>query len=220
MKKKKKGCFAAAGFMMIFVFVIASFLMVLLFSNHDLLKKLPFDTKSIVLERLTDYKPLVEDELDEQGLSNYTSLILGMMYQESKGKGSDPMQSSESLGLKRNEIQDPQLSIKQGIKQFTLMYKTGKDKGVDLETIIQSYNMGAGYIDFVAEHGGTHTEELAKQYSEQQVEKNPELYTCGGNKNNFRYPYCYGDYTYAEKVKEKTKTVEESLNVTTLETLE
>lgn len=93
------------------------------------------------------------------------------MYQESKGKGNDPMQSSESLGLKRNEITDPQLSVKQGIKQFTLMYKTGKEKGVDLDTIIQSYNMGAGYIDFVAEHGGTHTEELAKQYSEQQVKK-------------------------------------------------
>ncbi|MCY8213058.1 lysozyme family protein, partial [Bacillus spizizenii] len=52
----------------------------------------------------------------------------------------------ESLGLKRNEITDPQLSVKQGIKQFTLMYKTGKEKGVDLDTIIQSYNMGAGYI--------------------------------------------------------------------------
>ncbi|MCY9043433.1 lysozyme family protein, partial [Bacillus inaquosorum] len=160
MKKKRKGCFAAAGFMMIFVFVIASFLLVLLFFNRDLIKKLPIDTKTIVLERLTDYKPLVEDELENQGLSNYTSLILGMMYQESKGKGNDPMQSSESLGLKRNEITDPQLSVKQGI-----MYKSGKEKGVDLDTIIQSYNMGAGYIDFVAEHGGTHTEELAKQYS-------------------------------------------------------
>lgn len=141
------------------------------FFNRDLIKKLPIDTKTIVLERLTDYKPLVEEELESQGLSNYTSLILGMMYQESKGKGNDPMQSSESLGLKRNEITDPQLSVKQGIKQFTLMYKTGKEKGVDLDTIIQSYNMGAGYIDFVAEHGGTHTEELAKQYSEQQVKK-------------------------------------------------
>ena len=51
------------------------------------------------------------------------------------------------------------------------MYQTGKKKGVDLDTIIQSYNMGAGYIDFVAEHGGSHTEELAKQYSEQQVKR-------------------------------------------------
>ncbi len=51
-----------------------------------------------------------------------------MIYQESKGRGNDPMQSSESLGLKRNEIKNPQTSIKQGIKQFTLMYQTGKKK--------------------------------------------------------------------------------------------
>ncbi|MCY9405807.1 lysozyme family protein, partial [Bacillus spizizenii] len=80
MKKKRKGCFAATGFMMIFVFVIVSLLLVMLFFNRDLIKKLPIDTKTIVLERLTDYKPLVEDELEHQGLPNYTSLILGMMY--------------------------------------------------------------------------------------------------------------------------------------------
>lgn len=218
-EEKEKRLFRCYGFYDDFCLCHRLFIIGHAFFNRDLIKKLPIDTKTIVLERLTDYKPLVEDELEHQGLPNYTSLILGMMYQESKGKGNDPMQSSESLGLKRNEITDPQLSVKQGIKQFTLMYKTGKEKGVDLDTIIQSYNMGAGYIDFVAEHGGTHTEELAKQYSEQQV-KNPDLYTCGGNVNNFRYPYCYGDYTYAEKVKEKTKTVEESLQVATLETME
>ena len=38
------------------------------------------------------------------------------MYQESRGEGNDPMQSSESLGLKPNEIQETSLSIKQGVK--------------------------------------------------------------------------------------------------------
>ncbi len=126
--EKEKGCFAAAGLMMICVFVMVSFFLILLFSNNEWLKSLPFDVKPIVLERLTDYKPLVEDELDEKGLTKYTSLVLGMIYQESKGRGNDPMQSSESLGLKRNEIKNPQTSIKQGIKQFTLMYQTGKKK--------------------------------------------------------------------------------------------
>lgn len=84
MEKKKKGCFAAAGLMMICVFVMVSFFLILLFSNNELLKSLPFDVKPIVLERLTDYKPLVEDELDEKGLTKYTSLVLGMIYQESK----------------------------------------------------------------------------------------------------------------------------------------
>ena len=35
------------------------------------------------------------------------------------------------------------------------------------------------------------------------VDRNPAMYTCGGNKNNFRYPYCYGDFKYATKVNEK-----------------
>ena len=43
------------------------------------------------------------------------------------------------------------------------------------------------------------------------VDQNPEMYTCGGNKNNFRYPYCYGDFTYATKVNEKAKLIEELL---------
>ncbi|BBP90048.1 hypothetical protein BsIDN1_36660 [Bacillus safensis] len=92
------------------------------------LKKLPIDTESIVLSRLDDYKPLVETELRDQDLDQYTGLILGMMYQESKGRGGDPMQASESLGLKRNEINDPEKSIKQGVHHFSTMYKHGKKK--------------------------------------------------------------------------------------------
>ncbi|MGE6629765.1 lysozyme family protein [Bacillus sp. NPDC077027] len=212
MKKRKTGCFAISGCFTIFLFVFISAAVLISFHQKEI-KKLPIDTETIVLSRLNDYKPLVETELRDQDLVQYTSLILGMMYQESKGRGGDPMQSSESLGLKRNEINDPDKSIKQGVHHFSAMYKHGKKKGVDLETIIQSYNMGTGYIDFVAKNGGKHSEDLAKQYSEKQVKRNPKLYTCGGNKDNFRYPYCFGDFTYAKKVKEKTKTVEEKMNL-------
>lgn len=97
-------------------------------SGLEQLKWLPLDTESNILERLKDYKPLVEEELDEQDLSQYTALLLGMMYQESKGRGGDPMQSSESLGMKRNEIDDPKASIKQGVRHFTAMYKKGQKK--------------------------------------------------------------------------------------------
>lgn len=98
--------------------------------NQKELKKLPIDTESIVLSRLDDFKPLVETELRDQDLDQYTALILGMMYQESKGRGGDPMQSSESLGLKRNEINDPQKSIRQGVHHFSTMYKHGKKKAL------------------------------------------------------------------------------------------
>ncbi|KAF6696519.1 lysozyme family protein, partial [Bacillus sp. EKM501B] len=145
-------------------------------------------------------------------LGEKTAVLLGIMYQESRGEGNDPMQSSESLGLKPNEIQETSLSIKQGVKHFVKMYKYGTEKDVSMDTIIQSYNMGPGYIDFIAsQEVKQHSEDSAKKFSKMKVDQNPAMYTCGGNKNNFRYPYCYGDFTYATKVNGKTKLIEELL---------
>ncbi|MBS4174569.1 lysozyme family protein [Bacillus sp. FJAT-49736] len=162
-------------------------------------------------EKVLSYKPDMEKELKKYRLEKYTPLLLAIMYQESRGEGQDLMQASESAGLKRNEIQDKQESIRQGVYHFYQMYHLGIQNKVDLNTIIQSYNMGPGYIKFVASNGSMHTEELAKEYSKMQVENHPKLYTCGGFKGNFRYPYCFGDYTYAEKVETKLEIVKKNL---------
>ncbi|WP_255258360.1 lysozyme family protein [Bacillus cereus] len=149
-------------------------------------------------------------KLEKYNLGEKTAVLLGIMYQESRGEGNNPMQSSESLGLKPNEIQETSLSIEQGVKHFAKMYKYGMDKDVSMDTIIQSYNMGPGYIDFIAsQEVKQHSEDSAKKFSKIKVDQNPAMYTCGGNKNNFRYPYCYGDFTYATKVNEKIKLIEE-----------
>ncbi|PEW94115.1 hypothetical protein CN446_21005 [Bacillus cereus] len=163
-------------------------------------------------KRLLQYEPTLKKELEKYNLGEKTAVLLGIMYQESRGEGNDPMQSSESLGLKPNEIQETSLSIKQGVKHFAKMYKYGTDKDVSMDTIIQSYNMGPGYIDFIAsQEVKQHSEDLAKKFSKMKVDQNPAMYTCGENKNNFRYPYCYGDFTYTTKVNEKTKLIEEIL---------
>ena len=163
-------------------------------------------------KRLLQYELTLKKELEKYNLGEKTAVLLGIMYQESRGEGNDPMQSSESLGLKPNEIQETSLSIKQGVKHFAKMYKYGTDKDVSMDTIIQSYNMGPGYIDFIAsQEVKQHSEDSAKNFSKMKVDQNPAMYTCGGNKNNFRYPYCYGDFTYATKVNEKTKLIEELL---------
>ncbi|MDZ5608720.1 lysozyme family protein [Bacillus pseudomycoides] len=163
-------------------------------------------------ERLLQFKPAIEKELEKYNLSDKTTTLLGIMYQESRGEGTDPMQSSESLGLKRNEIQDVNLSIEQGVKHFAQMYKYGIEKDVGIDAIIQSYNMGPRYIDFIASKKiKKHSEKLAKQFSKMKVDQNPDMYTCGDNKKNFRYPYCYGDFTYTTKVKIKTKLIEDVL---------
>ncbi|MDF9450236.1 lysozyme family protein [Bacillus toyonensis] len=163
-------------------------------------------------KRLLQYELTLKKELEKYNLGEKTAVLLGIMYQESRGEGNDPMQSSESLGLKPNEIQETSLSIKQGVKHFAQMYKYGTEKDVSMDTIIQSYNMGPGYIDFIAsQEVKQHSKDSAKNFSKMKVDQNPEMYTCGGNKNNFRYPYCYGDFTYATKVNEKAKLIEELL---------
>lgn len=162
-------------------------------------------------EQLLVYQPEISTELNKYELADFTPIILAIMDQESHGKGNDPMQSSESLGLKRNEIDNPHDSIKQGITHFIQMYKYGTKRNVDLDTIIQSYNMGPGYIDFVAENGSKHSEELAKAYSKKQVDKSPLVYTCGNNKFNFRYPYCFGDFTYTQKVNNRLPKIKKIL---------
>ncbi|QEL82283.1 hypothetical protein DN407_27235 (plasmid) [Bacillus sp. JAS24-2] len=163
-------------------------------------------------ERLLQFKPIIEKELEKYNLGDKTTTLLGIIYQESRGEGKDPMQSSESLELKRNEIQDVNLSIEQGVKHFAQMYQYGIEKDVGMDTIIQSYNMGPKYIEFIAgQQSKKHSEKLAKEFSKMKVDQNPDLYTCGDNKKNFRYPYCYGDFTYATKVKEKTKLIEDFL---------
>ena len=149
----------------------------------------------------------LKDELEKYNLEEYTDFLVALMQQESKGKGGDPMQSSEAAGLSPNEIKDPQESIKQGVKHFDQVLSYGHEQKVDFPTIIQSYNMGMGYISFVADHGGKHTEKLAKKYSLIQVKKNPTTYNCGGDKTNFRYPYCYGDFTYSSKVEKNMEMI-------------
>ncbi|WP_342762123.1 lysozyme family protein [Bacillus sp. BR3(2024)] len=163
-------------------------------------------------KRVLQYESTLKKELEKYNLGEKTAVLLGIMYQESRGEGNDPMQSSESLGLKPNEIQETRLSIEQGVKHFAQMYKYGTEKDVSMDTIIQSYNMGPGYIDFIAsQEVKQHSEDSAKNFSKMKVDQNPEMYTCGRNKNNFRYPYCYGDFTYATKVNEKAKLIEELL---------
>lgn len=162
------------------------------------------------------YSPIIEAELEKYKLDQYTNVLVALMQQESKGKGGDPMQSSEAAGLSPNEIEDPKESIRQGVKHFHKVFTYGNKKKVDFPTIVQSYNMGIGYIDFIAKNGRKHTEELAKKFSMIQVKKNPTVYNCGGDTNNFRYPYCYGDFTYSKKVSKNMEMISDSTIPATL----
>lgn len=173
--------------------------------------------KELVLQKddpyfdVIKYSPILHEELKKYNLEKYTITLTALMYQESRGKGGDPMQSSESVGLAPNSIEDPKKSIKYGVKHFNRVFRYGQEKKVDFSTIIQAYNMGMGYISYIADHGRNHSEQLAKKFSLIQVKKNPTVYNCSGDKDNFRYPYCYGDFSYNGKVAKNIEVLSESV---------
>lgn len=194
---------------MLLLFVVTFILMMTLLYKPSIIPQNIYDPYANVKK----YQPLIRQELAKYHLENYTTVLVALMQQESRGKGGDPMQSSESAGLARNTIKNPIQSIQFGVKHFRRVLAYGQKKNVDFATIIQAYNMGIGYINYVAAHGGRHSEQLAKDFSLIQVQKKPSIYTCGGDKSNFRYPYCYGDYSYTTKVAKNLDALGESVAV-------
>ncbi|MCM3705602.1 MULTISPECIES: lysozyme family protein [Cytobacillus] len=206
-KKSKKRTKRSSNIALLLFFIVLAFVLFDQFKQLNIKETAVSLLPNTVSRDVQNYTPKLEKELKEVNLEEYTLVLAAIMQQESKGKGGDPMQASESAGLPPNTIQDPEESIKQGVKHFQKALTYGNQKNVDFPAVIQAYNMGIGYIDFVAEQGGKHSEEIAKEFSLKQAEKNPEVYDCGGDTNNFRYPYCYGDFTYTTKVTKNIETL-------------
>lgn len=122
-----------------------------------------------VNEAVERYRPLFEEYAEEHGIPEYTELLMAKTEQESSGQLSDVMQSSESLGLPRNTISDPERSIDVGVEYFA---STLDDANGDVELALQSYNMGHGFIDYVEDNNdGEYSQELAQQFGEERADE-------------------------------------------------
>jgi murein DD-endopeptidase MepM/ murein hydrolase activator NlpD len=151
-----------------------------------------------VSQNVLRHKATVEKYAKEYEVSEYVSVLLAMMMQESGGKGEDPMQASESLCGTVGCISNAEKSIKQGVKYFSEMLKRAN---VDLKTTIQSYNFGNGFIDYVKENGGHYSKELAVSFSQKQYENlaHTGLYSCI-RPESLANNACYGDIGYVDAV--------------------
>ncbi|GGJ82579.1 hypothetical protein GCM10007063_01360 [Lentibacillus kapialis] len=149
-------------------------------------------------EQVLDYRPVVEKYAAEFNVQEHVDVLLGMMMQESGGRGHDPMQSSESYCGSRGCIQDPELSIKQGVHYFA---NTLEEADGDIQLAVQSYNFGRGFIDYVDANSGEYTQEAAVRFSQ-------EMYAAADNQAKFRclreeaekMDACYGDIYYVRDV--------------------
>ncbi|WP_334196131.1 bifunctional lysozyme/C40 family peptidase [Muricomes intestini] len=146
------------------------------------------------------HKPMVEKYAREYGIEEYVSYLLAIMQVESGGRGVDVMQSIESAGVSQNSF-SVEKSIKQGCKYFATLLKYSKKKGCDISTVIQSYNYGEGFIDYVASHGKKYTFELAENFAREKSSGNKVTYTNPvAVKKNGGWRYSYGNMFYVPLV--------------------
>lgn len=119
--------------------------------------------------------------------------ILAIIEVESHGSGNNPMQWSNDItgdgkyDAKDDALMTPETSIRLGIGLYKQLKDRKASTGCDLETMIQSYNYGPGFINFVMQNGGKYSEDLAQQFSNNMKSKH-------GLK-------IYGDPSYVSKWK-------------------
>lgn len=145
--KKKYFIILISGILAAF-FVMLLFVAVIFSDEQNGDSNIKYGGVSVSAEVLS-YEPLVEKYAKEYGILEYVNYLLAIMEVESGGKLQDVMQSSESEGLPANTLSAEE-SIKQGCKYFASLFKSAKSKDCDINTVIQSYNYGGGFIDYVA----------------------------------------------------------------------
>lgn len=150
------------------------------------------------------YTPLVSRYAQQYGIGEYMELIKAVMMQESGGKGTDPMQCSESPYNKKyshapNSIKDPEYSINCGVHYLADCLKQAQCKSpIDMNRVrlaLQGYNYGNGYISWAIKRGGGYTVANAIAFSDMQAKKHG-----WDNYGDKQYPahvlryYPYGSY--------------------------
>ncbi|EAE3409285.1 TPA: bifunctional lysozyme/C40 family peptidase [Listeria monocytogenes] len=153
------------------------------------------------------HKPLVEKYAKLEGIEEYIQLILAIIQVESGGKGNDVMQSSESIGLPPNSFTNPEDSIKQGVHYIAELVRSAKSLGVDQPSVIQSYNYGGGFLNYVASNGKKYSFELAQAFSKEKANGQKVTYTNPiAIPINGGWRYTYGNMFYNTIVSQYLQT--------------
>lgn len=151
---------------------------------------------------VTRYTQEFENRVDDYGLQGYEKYLYAIMMVETGGIGNDPMQSLTNSGLEEKD-KTPSLSIKVACAYFSTLLNKAEILNCDIWTVIQAYNYGAGYIDYVADRGGKHTFVLASEFAAQKsgwkkVDYNNPIAVA----KNGGWRYDYGNMFYVYLVKQ------------------
>lgn len=192
--------------LLIFGWIFTGIISLLLFlfivtSDDEESSDAQFDYSGLNLSaEVLKHQPTVEKYARKYGIEDYVNYLLVIMQVESGGTGEDVMQSSESLGLPPNSLNTEQ-SIEQGCKYFASLLSSAEAKGCDINTVIQSYNYGGGFIDYVAARGKKYSFTLAESFAREKsggvkVDYKNEI----SIKQNGGWRYKYGNMFYVQLV--------------------
>lgn len=198
-KKKSKGKYLVI--LPFLLMMIPMIFIIFIVATNDDSGRLHCDSNSDLSEEVLVLKPKIESEIKEQGIgSNHLNWILALVSQESGGKGNDPFQASESHCGRVGCITDIDTSVKAGVKTYANRIKYIEDKNLNStpELILQSYNFGVGYIDYLVETKQTkYTKANALNFS---IKMCGTAGTSEATAVNVNKKGCYGDYLYIEHI--------------------
>ena len=141
---------------------------------HRLLFPISKGSLTGVSEEVLQYQSSVEKACKDAGISQFSTVMLAMMQQESSGLGTDVLQCSEcpfntNYDNMPNAITDPYYSIQVGAEYFAYCLKEAGCRSIKnterLKIALQDYNFGNSYATWVLENYGTYTVENATEFS-------------------------------------------------------
>lgn len=169
---EKMGKWIAAGggaFLLVFILIVGIIAGAAFSSSSE--------SSESLSEEVLAYTSVIQQYASQYGIPEYVSAIQAIMMQESGGRGTDPMQCSESPYNTRfphtpGSITDPDYSIEVGVQTFAdCISQAGCSSPQDMDKLKlawQGYNYGNGYIGWALQRGG-YTEANALQFSQEQA---------------------------------------------------
>ena len=136
------------------------------------------ESSEALSQEVLSYTSTIQKYANQYGIPEYVSVIQAIMMQESGGRGTDPMQSSECPYNTRysnspNAIQDADYSIQVGIQYYAdCLREAGCTSPQDMDKLklsLQGYNYGNGYITWAIQKYGGYSAENALQFSNEQA---------------------------------------------------
>ena len=121
------------------------------------------ESNEALSQEVLSYTATIQKYANQYGIPEYVSVIQAIMMQESGGRGTDPMQSSECPYNTRysnspNAIQDADYSIQVGIQYYAdCLREAGCTSPQDMDKLklsLQGYNYGNGYITWAIQKYG------------------------------------------------------------------